>query len=57
MSKEIFHTDEEGIPAFGIIRYSDGKDAEIEFYNPRTGARESYPIWEFVKRLVKMTMG
>ncbi len=57
MSKEIFHTDEEGIPAFGIIRYQDGKDAEIEFYNQRTGARESYPIWEFVKRLVKMTMG
>ncbi len=55
MTKEIFHTDEEGIPAFGIIKDPDRQEPEIEFRNPRTGAKESYPVSEFLQRVVHMT--
>ena len=56
MSKQIFHTDQEQIPAFGIITYTNGQESEIEFFNQRTGATESYPVTEFIMRLIKMIM-
>ncbi len=57
MCKKIFHTDKEGIPCFGIITYQNGRETEIEFVNKKTGARETYPVDEFITRLREMVRG
>lgn len=52
MSTEMFYTEANKIPAFRII-YADDGVTYVEFYNPRTGARDKIRAADFIYQLLQ----